>query len=89
MAVARLRIEGALPDLVGVMPLNQPPAGRESPVKPLMSVKEVAVLLNTTTGAVYAMHSRRKLPGSTKVGRRVLFRRDALLRWLAEGEPRR
>jgi excisionase family DNA binding protein len=58
-------------------------------IKPLLSASELALILNTSRAAIYAMHARGKLPGATKVGRRVLFRRDALLRWLAEGESRR
>lgn len=86
VAVARLRVEGALPDLAGVAPVQQPAtSGSGMPVKPLMSVKEVAVLLNTTPGAIYKLIERKLLPGVTHVGRRVHVRRVELLRSLAEG----
>jgi excisionase family DNA binding protein len=90
VAVARLRYEGILPDTQ--LPADPGKSNTATPrleTKPLMAVPEVAALLNTTEAAVYAMKARKKLPGVTKVGRRVLFRRDALLRWLAEGEPHR
>ncbi len=49
----------------------------------LLTVDEVAVWLRTTPRAVYAMIGRESLPGVTRVGRRVLLRRDALSRWLS------
>ena len=45
-------------------------------------VDEAADLLRTTRKAIYAMVERRLLPGVTRVGRRVLIRRDDLLDWL-------
>ncbi len=48
----------------------------------LQTVDEVAALLRTSPTAVYAMVARRQLPGVTRLGRRVLFRTDDLLRWL-------
>ena len=47
----------------------------------LLTVDDVATLLRTTGPAVYAMVARRQLPGVTRLGRRVLFRSDDLLRW--------
>lgn len=48
----------------------------------LMTAAEVADLLRTTRGAIYAMADRRQLPGVIRVGRRLLVRADALLEWL-------
>lgn len=48
----------------------------------LLTVQETAELLRTTGKAVYAMVERAQLPGVTRIGRRVLVRSDALLRWL-------
>jgi excisionase family DNA binding protein len=48
----------------------------------LMTVDETATILRTTRTAVYAMVARAQLPGVTRVGRRVLFRSEHLLRWL-------
>ena len=48
----------------------------------LLCADEVASLLRVTRKAVYCMVDRGELPGVTKIGRRVRFRRDALLSWL-------
>ncbi len=48
----------------------------------LLTPAEVADLLRTTRKAVYAMTERGQLPGATRIGRRLLFRRDTLLDWL-------
>jgi excisionase family DNA binding protein len=48
----------------------------------MLTVADVAELLRTTPKAVYAMIDRGLLPGVTKVGRRLLIRRDDLLQWL-------
>jgi excisionase family DNA binding protein len=51
---------------------------------PLLTIAEVAALLRTSRKAVYAMAERAQLPGVTRVGRRLLVRRDDLLSWLDE-----
>ena len=48
----------------------------------LSTADEVAVILRTTRKAVYVMAERGLLPGVTHIGRRILFRTDALLDWL-------
>ncbi len=50
----------------------------------LLTVPEVGALLRTSPKAVYAMVERRALPGSVRIGRRLLFRRDILLDWLRQ-----
>ena len=50
----------------------------------LLTPDEVADLLRTTRSAVYAMAERGQLPGQTRIGRRLLFRRDALVDWLGQ-----
>lgn len=55
-------------------------AQRDPPL--LLTPSEVAALLRTTRGAVYAMTARAELPGVTRIGTRLLFRRAVLLRWL-------
>ena len=45
---------------------------------------EVAEILRTTRTAIYAMNGRGQLPGATRIGRRLLFRRDVLLDWLGQ-----
>jgi len=50
----------------------------------LLTVDETATLLRTSRKAVYAMAERGQLPGVTRIGRRLLVRRDDLLSWLDE-----
>ncbi len=49
----------------------------------LLTVDETAVLLRTTPRAIYAMAYRRGIGGVVRIGRRLLFHRADLLRWLA------
>ncbi len=64
-------------------PDGEPPAANGEPRLPiLLTVDEVANLLRTTRGAVYVMVERRQLPGTTRIGRRLLFRSADLLHWL-------
>ena len=51
----------------------------------LLTPVEVAEILRTTRGAIYAMASRGQLAGVTRIGRRLLIRSDDLLRSLDEG----
>ena len=48
----------------------------------LLTVDDTAELLRTTRKAIYAMVERSQLPGVTRIGRRLLFRRAAVLDWL-------
>jgi excisionase family DNA binding protein len=48
----------------------------------LLTVEEAATLLRTTRRAIYVMVDRRRIPGVTRIGRRVLIRSDVLLDWL-------
>ena len=48
----------------------------------LLTADETADLLRTSRKAIYVMAARRQLPGVTRIGRRLLIRRDALLDWL-------
>jgi len=50
----------------------------------LLTADETAALLRTSRKAVYAMAERGQLPGVTRIGRRLLVRRDDLLSWLDE-----
>jgi excisionase family DNA binding protein len=43
---------------------------------------ETADLLRTTRKAIYLMIERGQLPGVTRIGRRVLLRRSAVVSWL-------
>jgi excisionase family DNA binding protein len=51
---------------------------------PLLTASEVAVALRTSRKAIDAMAERAQLPGVTRIGRRLLVRRDDLLLWLDE-----
>ena len=48
----------------------------------LLTIEEVAELLRTTPKAIYVMIARNRLPGVTRLGRRVLVRSAILLDWL-------
>ena len=50
----------------------------------LLTSGEVAALLRTTRRAVYAMVERGQLPGVVRLGRRVLFRQDAMVEFLRQ-----
>ena len=48
----------------------------------LLTADEVGELLRKSRKAVWVMAERGQLPGVTRIGRRLLFRRDELIRWL-------
>ena len=48
----------------------------------LLTIDEVAALFRTSRKGIYGMIERGQLPGVTRVGRRLLIRRDALLDFL-------
>jgi excisionase family DNA binding protein len=50
----------------------------------LLTAEEAATLLRTSRKAIYAMAERHLLPGITRIGRRLLVRRNVLLSWLDE-----
>jgi excisionase family DNA binding protein len=50
----------------------------------LLSVEDAARLLRTSPRAVYIMAGRGVLPGVIRIGRRLLVRREDLVRWLDE-----
>lgn len=50
----------------------------------LHTPEEVADILRTSRDVVYEMNRKHKIPGALRIGRRLLFRRDHLLRWLRE-----
>ena len=50
----------------------------------LLTSDEVAALFRTTRKAVYAMVERGQLPGVVRLGRRVLFRQDAMIDFLRQ-----
>ena len=50
----------------------------------LLTCDEVAQLLRTSKKAIWALAERKQLPGVVRIGRRLLFRQDALLDWLRQ-----
>lgn len=66
----------------------QVPSSKKIPVSEslpvLLTPDEVAGLLRTSRRAIYAMAGRGQLPGQVRLGRRLLFRREALVEFLSE-----
>ena len=52
------------------------------PLPLLLTVDEAAEILRTSRRAIYMMLERQRLPGVTRIGRRILFRSADLLDWL-------
>ena len=50
----------------------------------ILTVDDLAAVLRKTQKVVYIMAERNQLPGVVRIGRRVLFRLDALLDWLRQ-----
>ena len=50
----------------------------------LLTVHDVATLVRTSRGGIYAMIARGHLPGVVRVRRRVLVRSADLLHWLGQ-----
>lgn len=57
---------------------------RRPPLPVLLTVPEVAETLRTSSKVVYGMIALGKIPGVTRIGRRVLVRRNRLEGWLSE-----
>ncbi len=79
--VKRTRNRGAVKG-PGGPPRGGRPVSTELPG--LVSIPEVAEWLRTTPKAIYNMIARGQLPPPIRVGRRLLFEREKLLRWLEE-----
>jgi excisionase family DNA binding protein len=54
----------------------------------LLTADETADVLRTSRKAIYVMAERGQLPGVTRIGRRLLVRRDALVDWLDQKRTR-
>ena len=52
-------------------------------VPPLMTVEELALLLQTSKGAVYARLARGGIPGALRLGRTLRFDRRIIVHWLS------
>jgi excisionase family DNA binding protein len=62
------------------MPVNRGPQRLATP----LTAVDLAEILRTSRTAIYAMAERAQLPGIVRIGRRLLFREDALLEWLRQ-----
>lgn len=51
----------------------------------LLNAREVAALLRTSTKTIYNLSEQGRLPGVFRFGRKLLFRRDVLVRWIEAG----
>jgi excisionase family DNA binding protein len=60
------------------------PVSQQGGLPSLHTTDEVAEALRTTRKAVYAMAERGQIPGVVRIGRRVLFQRQALVDWLRQ-----
>ena len=60
----------------------------EAAVSPLMTADELATWLHCSRRAVYDRVYRGQLPGTVRVGRRLYFVRESVLRFLREGAER-
>ena len=60
-------------------------SSREATALPpqLMTVQELAILLNTSKGAVYARHARGGIPGGVRLGRTLRFDPRVIAQWLS------
>lgn len=63
---------------------NQMTPTTTSRLPAMLTPSEVAGLLRTTKGAIYAMIERSQLPGVVRIGRRVLVLEADLLQWLRQ-----
>jgi predicted DNA-binding transcriptional regulator AlpA len=61
-----------------------PSPASQTSLPELADVGEVAEWLRTTPKAIYALVERAQLPGAIRIGRRLLFDRAVLVRWLSE-----
>jgi excisionase family DNA binding protein len=50
----------------------------------LLTAGEVADLLRSTRKSIYEQARKGRLPGATRIGRKLLFRRDRLLQFIRE-----
>jgi len=66
--------------------VNEVPVQNEADLPLLLTADDTACLLRTSRKVVYEMIRLGRLPGVTRIGRRVLLRRDRLLEYLLERE---
>ncbi|HLO45783.1 MAG TPA: helix-turn-helix domain-containing protein [Leadbetterella sp.] len=52
----------------------------------LLTIDQAAYLLCLTKSTLYTKHSKGEIPGVSKQGKRLWFRKDILLEWLQSGK---
>jgi excisionase family DNA binding protein len=59
----------------------------ETRLPQVLTVEEVAALLRLNRKTVYAAVKRGEIPGVRRVGGTIRVLRDAVVNWMAEGQP--
>lgn len=62
------------------------PVQADGPRAPLLNPQEVAGLLRTSRKVVYGMLERGQIPGVVRLGRKILVRREKLMRFISNAE---
>jgi excisionase family DNA binding protein len=70
-------------------PRAPPHAPAPVPVPEVLTADELAALLRVNRKTVYAGFKAGEIPGGKRIGGTIRFSRDAVLRWLAEGQVSR
>ena len=65
---------------------HSPPS---APMPEVLTADELAAMLRINRKTVYAAFKAGELPGGKRIGGTIRFSRDAVLRWLAEGQVSR
>ena len=60
--------------------------GEDAELPPVITVDELAELLRVERKTAYAAVTRGDIPGVRRLGRCIRISRDAVIRWLDEGE---
>ena len=64
------------------MSRKRPPHDSRPPRRRLLTADDLAELLATTRGAIYARHSRGGIPGGIRLGRTLRFDPDVIDKWI-------
>lgn len=64
--------------------VHQDEAAAAASTSPMLTTADVAHLLRISREVVYQRIARAQLPGVVRVGRKILIRRDRVMRWLSK-----
>ena len=67
---------------------GEPQSAGQDGFAPILNVDELAELLRMNRKSVYAAIRRGEIPGVRRVGRTIRVSRDAVLKWLGDGQGR-